>query len=198
LSILKEEGTVEESLKNVFKKFDDDVLKLYTPEMKFETTKFNSLGSTCTLVYFCKEELSLYCANIGDSRCVLVSKTKVVRISYDHKPNDDHENKRIKENGGVIFGGRLFGQFNLTRAFGDAAFKKWVISDPYIHKVKLSEKDKYIILASDGIWDVITDEECISICNDLNDSKEICDELVNMAINRWSKDNISCIVIRLN
>lgn len=198
LSILKEEGTVEESLKNVFKKFDDDVLKLYTPEMKFETTKFNSLGSTCTLVYFCKEESSLYCANIGDSRCVLVSKTKVVRISYDHKPNDDHENKRIKENGGVIFGGRLFGQFNLTRAFGDAAFKKWVISDPYIHKVKLSEKDKYIILASDGIWDVITDEECISICNDLNDSKEICDELVNMAINRWSKDNISCIVIRLN
>jgi len=198
LSSLKEEASIESSIKSVFKKIDKEVLKLYTPEMKFETTKFNSLGSTCTLVYFSKEESSIYCANVGDSRCILVSKHKVTRISYDHKPNDEYENKRIKDNGGVIFGGRLFGQFNLTRAFGDAAFKKWVISDPYIHNVKICENDKYIILASDGVWDVVADDECLSICNELNDSKQICDELVNIAINRWSKDNISCIVIRLN
>lgn len=191
--------SIESIIKLVFKKFDEDILKLYTPVMKFETTKFSSLGSTATMVYLIKEEeYCLYCANLGDSRSILISKNGFTRISYEHKANDDFENKRVKDSGGVIFGGRLFGQFNITRSFGDAALKKWVISEPFVKKVSLTDNDKYVIIASDGLWDVISDEECFEMSFEQDSAKDFCENLVNTSINRWSKDNISCIVIKLN
>lgn len=191
--------SIESIIKLVFKKLDEDILKLYTPEMKFETTKFSSLGSTATMVYLIKEEeYCLYCANLGDSRSILISKNGFSRITYEHKANDDFENKRVKDSGGIIFGGRLFGQFNLTRSFGDAAFKKWVLSEPFIKKVSLTENDRYVIIASDGLWDVVSDEECFEMSFEQDSAKGFCENLVNTAINRWSKDNISCIVIKLN
>ena len=197
--IKNDNSFIENAIKQTFRKLDEDILKLYTPEMKFETTKFVSLGSTCTMLYLIKEkEYSLYCANIGDSRGVLISKSGATRITYEHKPSDESENKRVKDSGGVIFGGRIFGQFSLTRAFGDAALKKWVISDPFIKKVNITDNDKYAIIASDGIWDVISEQDCFEMSLEFDSAKSLCEELINVAVNRWSKDNISCIVVKLN
>lgn len=196
---LNSTSVVENSLKLLFKKLDDEIVKKYTVSTEFESTNFTSLGSTCTLVYLQKDkEIStLYCANVGDSRGVLISKTGFTRITYEHKPSDDLENKRIKNNGGVIFSGRIFGQFGLTRAFGNVPLKKWVIAEPFIKKIQLSENDRYVIIASDGVWDVISDKECFEYSFKYNNPKELCEELVSTAVSRWSKDNISCIVVKL-
>lgn len=193
--------STEGLIKYLFKKLDEDILKQFTdPNLKYESTNFSSMGSTCTLAFFSKENNNtfLYCANVGDTRGMLISKGGATRITYDHKPTDDFENKRIKGSGGAIFGGRLFGQFSLTRAFGDAAIKKWVICEPFIKKITITDNDRYVVLASDGIWDVITDENCFELSIGKSSAKEYCEELINTAISRWSKDNISCIVIKLN
>lgn len=193
--------SIENLLKFLFRKLDEDILKQFTdPNIKYESTNFSSMGSTCTVIFLSKESNNtfLYCANVGDSRALIVSKGGATRISYDHKPTDDFENKRIKGSGGAIFGGRLFGQFSLTRAIGDAAIKKWVISEPFIKKLAVSDNDKYVVIASDGIWDVITDDNCYELSIGKSTAKEYCEELINTAISRWSKDNISCIVIKLN
>lgn len=191
---------IENNIKTLFKKLDDDITKQFATNEKFESTNFVSPGSTCTMLYLNKTEYEhvLYCANVGDTRGILVSKTGHTRITYEHKPSDDFENKRIKSNGGVIFGGRIFGQFSLTRAFGNIPLKKWVIADPFIKKINITENDKYAVIASDGIWEVISDEECNNICLEHTSAKSICEELVNTAIARWSKDNISCIVVKLS
>lgn len=193
--------SLEGLIKFLFKKLDEDILRQFTdPNLKYESTNFSSMGSTCTLVLFSKEikNTLLYCANVGDTRGLIISKGGATRITYDHKPTDDFENKRIKSSGGAIFGGRLFGQFSLTRAFGDAAIKKWVICEPFIKKIVITDNDKYVVIASDGIWDVITDDNCFEISIGKSTAKEYCEELINTAISRWSKDNISCIVIKLN
>jgi len=191
---------IENNIKTLFKKLDEEIIKQYTINTQFETTNFKSLGSTCSLLYFLKEnnkETYLYSANVGDTKALLISKNGYTRITYDHKPSDDFENKRIKSNGGVIFSGRIFGQFGLTRAFGNIPLKKWVIVEPFIKKSVISENDKFAVVAYDGIWDVITDEECFEFSMKYNNSKTFCEDLVNTALTRWSKDNISCIVIKL-
>lgn len=193
----------ENHIKTLFRKFDEDVVKQYTNSslQKFESTNFESLGSTCTLLYIIKEHNKptiLYSANIGDTKGILISKDSVAKITYDHKPSDEAEAKRVKNSGGAIFSGRIFGQMSLTRAFGNIPLKKWIISDPYIKKTVLSETDKFIIIASDGIWDVINEDECLEMSTQSSHTaKSFCEELVTNALSRWSKDNISCIVVKI-
>eukprot|EP00340_Litonotus_pictus_P008037 CAMPEP_0170532030 /NCGR_PEP_ID=MMETSP0209-20121228/67894_1 /TAXON_ID=665100 ORGANISM="Litonotus pictus, Strain P1" /NCGR_SAMPLE_ID=MMETSP0209 /ASSEMBLY_ACC=CAM_ASM_000301 /LENGTH=269 /DNA_ID=CAMNT_0010827575 /DNA_START=363 /DNA_END=1169 /DNA_ORIENTATION=+ len=178
---------VEQCLKNLFRKLDEEIIKQYTVATEFESTNFKSLGSTCTLLYLCKEnkETVLYSANIGDTRGIIASKNGPTRITYEHKPSDDFENKRIKNSGGVIFSGRIFGQFGLTRAFGNIPLKKWVIAEPFLKRSVISDHDRFAIIASDGIWDVISDEECFEISLKHINPKVLCEELVNTAISRW-------------
>lgn len=190
---------IENCFKHLFKKMDEDIIKQFDIATEYESTNFKSLGSTCTLVYLTKDKDTsfLYSANIGDSKGILLSKSGYSRITYEHKPTDDFENKRIKDGGGAIFNKRVFGQFGLTRAFGNIPLKKWVISEPFVKKLTITDNDRFVVIASDGIWDVITDEECFEISIKHFDPKSFCEELVNCAVSRWSKDNISCIVIKL-
>lgn len=197
-----EKVSIENCINTLFKTIDEDVIKKFHVNIEYESTNFQSLGSTCTFLYLIKEpitkEITIYSANIGDSRGVIISKSGVSRITYDHKPSDDFENKRVKSSGGAIFGGKVFGQFSLTRAFGNVHLKKWVISEPFIKKIHVNENDRFVVIASDGIWDVVSDEECFEISIKYSSSKNLCEELVNTALSRWSKDNISCIAIKLN
>ena len=194
--------SVEIDIKSLFQNFDEEIIKIYQVNTEFESTNFKCPGSTCTFLYLIKDfstkEVYLYSANIGDTRGVILSNSCANRITYEHKPSDEAENKRVKSNGGVIFSGKIFGQFALTRAFGNIPLKKWVIADPFIKKTIVNENDRFAVIASDGIWDVISDDECFEISIKHSSSKSLCEELVNTALSRWSKDNISCIAIRLN
>ena len=173
-------------------------------DQNFLNENYNQIGSTACIVYITKEysinnsKKILYCANIGDTRAVLINSTSIKRISYDDRATDKNESERIKNLGGVIFGGRVFGNLMITRAFGDYELKKYgVICNPHILKYDIDFDDKYIIIASDGVWDALSEEEIFLFSKKGKNSKELCDIIVNNSLVK-SMDNISCFVIKLN
>ena len=176
----------------IFKAIDDDIKLLDYP----------TVGSTATIVYIEKDKnnkRTLYCANVGDSRCVLVSKKGCFRMSYDDKASDPKENERINKNGGIVVGGRVYGQLILSRSFGDWRIKDFgVIVDPHVTKFELNEEDLFCVIASDGVWDVLRDEEC-AVLEKMNvNTGELSKNIITECLKRKSFDNLSCFVISLN
>ncbi len=185
---------IEQSLINSFKKIDDE-LKKYS--------QIENCGSTATIILIDKELNLIYSANVGDSKSILINKNKTYKnLTTEHKVESNYEeNERIKKLGGLIFNGRLFGQLVLSRALGDFSLKNnGLISIPSIHKILLNEDDCFIVIASDGIWDVLSEDDITNICIDNYNLN--CDELgkfiVKKAIDMGSEDNISCIIVLIN
>ena len=105
----------------------------------------------------------------------------------------------INKGGGLIMNGRVSGKLMITRAFGDWEQKSFgVISSPHITKIEINSDHKYVIMASDGVWDVMDDLEVYSLSLEAENSKELCNEIINNSLEKGSKDNISCFVIKLN
>ena len=155
------------------------------------------------------------CANVGDSRAVIGRLDTVwypIGISNDHKPNSEGEKKRIEECGGRIEpfkeeNGEFIGPdrvwlkdeqlpgLAMSRSIGDlVAARVGVSSEPEIILHELTPHDKFLIIASDGIWEFIDSHECITIISEFYEKgqiEEAASELINEAIKRWHKeDNI--------
>lgn len=146
------------------------------------------------------ETLTINCANVGDSRSVLATKDSITRLSYDHKASDKNEKSRVEKEGGFISFGRLLSQLAITRAFGDIEYKEYGLSaEPYVYTTSVKKNNNnFIIVASDGVWDVIEDNELLKIIKDCdNDSQKINKLIIKTSIERGSLDNISCIVVKL-
>ena len=140
----------------------------------------------------------LICANVGDSRAVLVSNTNVKRMTKDHKGSDLEEIKRVQNSGGSIVFGRVQGELIVTRAFGDHRLKSYGVSNiPYISLHEISNNDKYLVMASDGIWDVIEDDEIFGYAKNCKNSEELSKYISKMALAKGTRDNISCVVVKL-
>ncbi len=87
----------------------------------------------------------------------------------------------------------------ITRAFGDHSLKKdGVIAKPFIKKHVLRSTDKFLLIASDGVWDSMEDQDAINYCKEECSAKDIAQAIVKGAIDRGSKDNTSCMVIRFH
>ena len=100
----------------------------------------------------------VYIANLGDTRAVLSKNGFAERMSYDHRGTDPGEVDRVKSGGGVVLDGRVGGTLAITRAFGDHSLKKdGVIAKPFIKKHVIRTSDKFLIIASDGVWDSMED-----------------------------------------
>lgn len=141
----------------------------------------------------------LYVANCGDTRAVLSKNGAAERLSVDHKASDHAEIERIKSEGGKIIDNRVAGGLAITRALGDHAFKNFgVTCKPYVVRHVLRPFDKYLVIASDGVWDTVNDTQAISLCTDDKNCKEIAQSIIKLAIEKGSADNISCMVIKLN
>lgn len=170
---------------------------LLDKELEKNRTKYEDVGNTATAVYI--DNKILYCANVGDSSCLLIEKNKATFITV----NDDFSNKkeiqRIKESGAKIIDERLEGELAVTRSIGDFDLKdKGLISIPHTCKIILDSNSRYCILASDGVWDDLTPEDVLKICNENKDPDVIVNEIVRQALESGSEDNISCIVVQLN
>ena len=162
---------------------------------------FSEMGSTAVIAYIKKEKNKkyIYCANIGDSRCVLIKSNEWKRLSYDDRASDKNEYERILKNGGIVLDGRINGQLMLSRAFGDWELKEYgVSSDPHVTKIEISNDDQFLVMASDGVWDVMDDSEVYKMSILATDSKYLCNNIMNGAVEKGSTDNISCFVIQLN
>ncbi|KAH8812070.1 phosphatase 2C-like domain-containing protein [Xylogone sp. PMI_703] len=141
----------------------------------------------------------LYTANVGDARIVLCRNGKGLRLSYDHKGSDENEGKRIANAGGLILNNRVNGVLAVTRALGDTYIKDLVTGHPYTTETVIQpDIDEFIILACDGVWDVCSDQEAVDLVRHIQDPVAAAKQLVDHALSRFSTDNLSCMIVRLN
>ncbi|KAF3781266.1 putative protein phosphatase 2C 44, partial [Nymphaea thermarum] len=141
----------------------------------------------------------LIVANIGDSRAVLCEKGSAVQLSVDHEPHV--ERKRIENQGGfvTVFPGdvpRVNGQLAVARAFGDQNLKAHLSSEPDVRQVQVNSGIEFVILASDGLWKVLQNQEAVDLVRHIKNPQTAAKRLTTEALNKASNDDISCIVIR--
>lgn len=136
-----------------------------------------SVGCTaCVCIITSKEVI---CANAGDSRAVLCKKGVAVPLSEDHKPENAEEKERIVKAGGFVEENRVKGMLNLSRALGDLEYKldpdldmgdQMISCVPDIKIEKIDKNTEFLIIACDGIWDCLTNQEA---CDYITDQSKI-------------------------
>merc|ERR1719272_231405 len=148
-------------------------------------------------------------ANIGDSRSVLATGAGTVPMSFDHKPTNATEQKRIEAAGGSVTLSRVNGDLAVSRALGDFSYKQCghlgpceqqVSPEAEFVVVERSSKDEFLILACDGIWDVMTNEECTAYFREALGKmtpKEACENLLHECLVRKSRDNMTVVLVLL-
>ena len=148
-----------------------------------------------------KKKNILWVINVGDSRAVLCNKNgEAIKLTKDHKPNDPEEKKRIEQLGGKIkYDGSDWRvkTLSLSRAFGDLDCCPYVTHVPSIDKFKINSKDKFLIIACDGLWDALTNQNAVEYIRDLhfkNFNGNYAKELANYALKKGSQDNVTVIV----
>lgn len=150
-----------------------------------------------------------YFINCGDSRGLLCRNRKVYFFTQDHKPSNPLEKERIQNAGDSVMIQRVNGSLAVSRALGDFDYKcvhgkgpteQLVSPEPEVHDIERSEEDdQFIILACDGIWDVMGNEElCDFVRSRLevtDDLEKVCNEIVDTCLYKGSRDNMSVILI---
>ncbi|XP_047094540.1 protein phosphatase 2C 53-like [Lolium rigidum] len=120
----------------------------------------DAVGSTAVVALVCSSHVVV--ANCGDSRAVLCRGKEPLPLSLDHKPNREDEYERIEALGGKVIqwnGYRVLGVLAMSRSIGDRYLKPYIIPVPEVTLVARARNDECLILASDGLWDVLSNEE---------------------------------------
>lgn len=167
-------------------------------------------GSTAVVVVL--TPYHILCANAGDSRAVMRRYGRVLPLSFDHKPSNIVERKRITDAGGFVKKKRIDGDLAVSRAFGDFCMKsnesllpsqqKVVVNPDCIVYPRDLAGDEFIILACDGVWDVATNEKCSEFVQNLLSEGEldlgnICEEALDNCLERKSRDNMTMMLVGL-
>jgi serine/threonine protein phosphatase PrpC len=173
----------------------------------------NFSGTTCVMVFQIGEKL--ICANVGDSRAIIVKGTNdndlnIKPLSIDQKPDDPEESKRIVENGGEIsqyeedgeksgpFGvwkkGEVYPGIAMSRSIGDLiASTLGVIPEPKFIEDKVDKDTKFIVVASDGVWEFLDNKAVTNIVMPFykkNDPDGACKALIKESTEWWNKEDI--------
>ena len=157
-------------------------------------------GSTAVIAIIKGDTLCV--ANVGDSRAVLERAGGAERLTIDHKPGEEGEKARIESLGGTVVYlrgvARLDGNLAVARSFGDLAFAPRLSVEPYTNEVPLQDTDRALILACDGLWDVVSDQEAIDfvihVCSRGGTAVLAAERLRDESLERGSRDNISVMV----
>uniref|UniRef100_A0A7S4I284 PPM-type phosphatase domain-containing protein n=1 Tax=Vannella robusta TaxID=1487602 RepID=A0A7S4I284_9EUKA len=151
-------------------------------------------GTAANVVFLTKT--MIFCANAGDSRTILIRNGGAIPLSVDHKPEDPSERKRIEAaNGFVSESKRVGGVLALSRAIGDCDLQPAITCEPDVTVTKITEEDKFIVMACDGLWDVVTNDQVADLLRNVNTPEEATVKLRDVAYVLGSTDNISVIVI---
>ena len=216
----------------MFSEIIESIYKTTDSQMNSDERIDSSLsGSTCIAGLY--TPFRFFCINVGDSRCVLFKFFKTENLwtfsnlSRDHKPSDLSEKKRIISKGGNVEAyineegnhvgpervwvrreGERMGVPGLamSRSFGDQiAHTVGVVVSPEILEHNFNEEDKVILLASDGIWEFLKNEDVLDIIKkyyEENNAEGALDEIYREADKRWREnegivDDITAIIIFL-
>ncbi|CAN1295005.1 Probable protein phosphatase 2C 77 [Linum perenne] len=159
----------------------------------------------------------LHIGNVGDCRVVLSRNGVATPLTVDHRLNcRDDERLRIQNSGsiqgGYVHCGRVQGSLAVSRAIGDIHLKEWVISEPEISKIELSPDCQFLIMASDGLWDKVNEQEAVdevsrhyNYYNHFNNGGSInnigvmesCKKLLQLAFSRGNLDDATVMVVSL-
>lgn len=187
--------------------------KLFTniqQKFKKRSSEFEASG-TCAI---CVLIIDNHCfvINLGDSRAVIGAKQSGQKIAYqmsiDHKANREEEKKRIESSGGIVtqdkFGAlgpaRVYSKSEdgpglaVSRSLGDLlGHTVGVIPEPEVSYKELDHDDRFIVIGSDGVWDVMNSAEVVGLVfektSDSNKDK-IAETVVNECRNRWEVINL--------
>jgi serine/threonine protein phosphatase PrpC len=200
---LEIDKTFATNITEAFLKTQEDII-----ERDFEV---NYSGSTVCSIFILGN--IIYCANVGDSRCVIGryekdKKLQPLSISRDHKPSEPEEKERILNCGGRIEAFKNEDNEDagplrvwlkdedvpglaMSRSIGDiVSARVGVISSPEISLYKISKNDKFLILASDGLWEFVSNEQAVQIVSrfwSIGDADGAVDELVRIASHYWEE-----------
>uniref|UniRef100_A0A0D6R9I8 protein-serine/threonine phosphatase n=1 Tax=Araucaria cunninghamii TaxID=56994 RepID=A0A0D6R9I8_ARACU len=200
-----------------------DQLALAQPKGLFGALRERGLGGSQCGATAATVVLQPVQANVGDARVVLSRGGQAIQLTFDHKPDVEEERKRIEAKNpfpkkplvvNIEGTWRVGGLLALSRAFGDAYLKNWsdgrvdgaeggygLIAEPDVTVETITSDDDFVVLATDGLWEKIENQEVIDICLSTGLKKSLEDvakELVKVAQNRGTTDDISVIVVRLS
>ena len=151
-------------------------------------------GTTGLVMYIA--EKTRYVAWVGDSRAVLSRLGVAIDLSDDHKPQQPEEQERIRNAGGFIRRARVNGLLAVSRALGDAYIMPFVSPVPEVRRGEIDENDEFVILACDGVWDVLSSQDAVDIVRgSIKHVDKAAKRLRDEAFRRGSSDNISVIVV---
>jgi len=180
-------------------------------------------GSTAVAAWILPDR-TLLVANIGDSRAILSRNDTAMELTQDHKPNAPKERTRIEARGGkVVWSGlvdrhgrpfpdhgvyRVNGNLALSRAVGDRSERPAISAEPECSIMSLDEHAQFVVLATDGLWDVMTSQEVVSFCRfklqaQEDDTlrqmiqKKMAEYLVAEALRRGTVDNVTVVILWL-
>eukprot|EP00897_Mesotaenium_endlicherianum_P005775 jgi/Mesen1/5225/ME000026S04526 len=187
----------KEALADAFDRTDGDIVS---------HPNFDAFVSGSAAVTVVLQGRHLIVGNLGDSRCVIASSGSDAgsivgrALTFDHKCSRTNEKKRIVATGARVFAledepnttrvwlpDELMPGLAMSRAFGDSVLKPYgLISEPEVHHKILKAKDKFVILASDGIWDVLSDQEAAEVVARAPARSDAAKALVDAAIRAWA------------
>jgi len=209
---------IKMAVREAFATTDRDILALS------ERKKFDSVGSTavCALLHGNPKlgtALRLVLAHIGDSRAILCRAGQAVQITEDHKPDRIDEKKRIERAGGLVLNvrgawriaapanprgstkssRREYQGLSITRSLGDACFKNPALSaaDPEVRVLPISDKDLFIVLVTEGVTRVLSNQDVIDCASKhWADSEEAAKNIVRTAFQAGSDENLTALVVQ--
>ncbi|KAH6554622.1 hypothetical protein KP509_09G057700 [Ceratopteris richardii] len=190
-NILHQPGFWEDPVNSIMKAYhatDEEILD--------ESPNLGGSGSTAVTAILI-DGVHLLVANVGDSRALLCRKGAAIQASVDHDPLQ--EENVIEERGGFVSQvevPRVDGILAMSRAFGDEILKDHLSVDPDIFENSIGEGDEFIVLESDGISQVMHNEEVINLVRSVDDPEAAARALTREAVKRGSTDDISAIVVR--
>ncbi|XP_043723978.1 probable protein phosphatase 2C 25 [Telopea speciosissima] len=191
----REGNKIEDAVKNGYLTTDSEFLK-----------EEIHAGTCCVTALISKGDLVV--SNAGDCRAVMSRGGIAEALTSDHKPSREDEKERILALGGYVdcYHGvwRLQGSLAVSRGIGDRSLKQWVIAEPETKVLNIKPECEFLILASDGLWDKVTNQEAVDMVRPLcigTDKPELmsaCRRLAELSVTRGSADDISVMVIQLS
>jgi len=166
--------------------------------------------SGCTALAAVVGPRHLVVASAGDSRAVLATGANgALALSEDHKPDNPEEQRRVERAGGCVSMRRVDGDLAVSRALGDFQYKDRPDLPPEAQKVSAEpdcrthtrlRADQVLILACDGIWDVMSNADAADLARALGQEGEkdlglICEELLDQCLAKGSRDNMSVVAV---
>lgn len=177
---------------------DERILGMGNTNMKWR------VGSTATTALLLDNGQHLIVANVGDSRAVLSRGGLAIDLSVDHEPQKPEERQMVESKGGTVSRSIASGVYRvdhrlaMSRAFGDYDLKNHLSVHPDIWDEQLTEDDEFFVIASDGVWHVMSSQEVVDYVRSTpGDAEDVAQAVVAAAVERNSKDDIACLIVFL-